>query len=201
MAFNISEIQSRLRGGGARPNLFEVHITNPVQSAFDTDLSFLCRAAQMPASSIGTLEVPYFGRKVKLAGDRTFAEWTVTIMNEENMSIRNAMELWSNKINGHVSNIRGLAPGSILASESGYKSDATVTHFAKHGGPNRAYRFVGLWPSEISPIDLDWSTTDTLEEYTVTFQYDLWTSSGTDTVSGGGPSLTASASVAIGVGG
>jgi hypothetical protein len=92
------------------------------------------------------------------------------------MVIRNAMEKWSNKINGHVTNVRPLTPGNIETVGLGatYKTDATVTHFAKDGNQSRQYKFIGLWPSEISPIDLDWSTTDTLEEYTVTFQYDLW---------------------------
>ena len=173
MAFNIQEIQSKLVSGGARPNLFEVQIRNPVDQLGDTELKFLCRAAQMPASSIGTLEVPYFGRKIKLAGDRTFAEWTVTVMQSETMLVRNAMEKWSNEINSHVGNKRALNPGQGRTI-GGYKTDATVTHFQKDGAESRRYRFIGLWPSEISPIDLDWSTTDTLEEYTVTFQYDLW---------------------------
>ena len=130
----------------------------------------MCRAAQMPASTLGTIEVPYFGRKVKIAGDRTFAEWTVTLIQDEDMTIRNSMEQWSNSINSHLGNLRSFS----TASPTLYKANASVTHFGKTGLPLRTYTFNGLFPTEVSPIDLDWNTTDTLEEFTVTFQYDYW---------------------------
>ena len=88
MAFNINEIKSQLALGGARPSLFQVTLTNPVNAAADLKFPFMCRAAQMPASTLGLIEVPYFGRKIKIAGDRTFAEWTVTCINDEDMIIR-----------------------------------------------------------------------------------------------------------------
>ena len=141
----------------------------------------MCRAAQMPASTLGTIEVPYFGRKVKIAGDRTFAEWTITIMNDEDMIIRNAMEQWSNSINSHLGNLRAF--GS--ASPALYKANASVVHYGKTGLPLRTYTFNGLFPTEVSPIDLDWNTTDTLEEFTVTFQYDYWEVSGVTGNAGG----------------
>jgi hypothetical protein len=127
------------------------------------------------------IEVPYFGRKIKIAGDRTFAEWTVTLINDEDMIIRNAMEEWSNNINSHLGNLRSF--GS--ASPTLYKANATVTHFGKTGLPLRSYTFNGLFPTEVSPIDLDWNTTDTLEEFTVTFQYDHWEVSGLTGNAGG----------------
>ena len=141
----------------------------------------MCRAAQMPASTLGTIEVPYFGRKVKIAGDRTFAEWTITIMNDEDMIIRNAMEQWSNSINSHLGNLRSFA----TASPALYKANASVVHYGKTGLPLRTYTFNGLFPTEVSPIDLDWNTTDTLEEFTVTFQYDYWEVSGVTGNAGG----------------
>ena len=160
---------------------FQVTLTNPVNAAGDLKLPFMCRAAQMPASTLGTIEVPYFGRKVKIAGDRTFAEWTITIMNDEDMIIRNAMEQWSNSINSHLGNLRSFA----TASPALYKANASVVHYGKTGLPLRTYTFNGLFPTEVSPIDLDWNTTDTLEEFTVTFQYDHWEVNGITGNAGG----------------
>ena len=181
MAFNINEIKSQLALGGTRPSLFQVTLTNPVNAAADLHFPFMCRAAQMPASTLGMIEVPYFGRKIKIAGDRTFAEWTVTLINDEDMIIRNAMEEWSNNINSHLGNLRSFG----TASPTLYKANATVTHFGKTGLPLRSYTFNGLFPTEVSPIDLDWNTTDTLEEFTVTFQYDHWEVAGITGNAGG----------------
>jgi len=169
MAFSIGDIKGHLKLGGARPSLFEVILTTPGGVDGVNSFQYMCRAAQMPASTLGMIEVPYFGRKIKIAGDRTFAEWTVTVIQDEDMSIRNSMEQWSNKINTHVGNKRVFG-----ANANEYKSNATVTHFGKTGNRIRSYTFNGLFPTEISPIDLDWNTTHTLEEFTVTFQYDHW---------------------------
>ena len=102
MAFNINDIRSQLALGGARPALFQVIMNNPANSGGDAKVPFMARAAQIPASTIGTIEVPYFGRKIKIAGDRTFAEWTVTVVNDEDFLIRNAMEEWMQNINSHL---------------------------------------------------------------------------------------------------
>jgi len=92
MAFNVNEIRAQLTAGGARSSLFQVQFSNPANAAANLKVPFLVKAAQIPASTLGTIEVPYFGRKVKIAGDRTFAEWTVTVINDEDFLIRNAME-------------------------------------------------------------------------------------------------------------
>ena len=107
MAFNINEIRSQLALGGARPTLFQVNITNPANAAADLKSPFLIRASQVPASTLGFIEVPYFGRKVKIAGDRTFAEWNVTVINDEDFLIRNSMEEWMNTINSHYNHMMG----------------------------------------------------------------------------------------------
>ena len=166
MAFNINEMRSQLQFGGARQNLFQVDISNPANSDGDRKTRFMCQAAQLPGSDLGVIPVFYFGRQMKLAGDRTFAEWTVTIMNDEDFLIRNAMEEWSNQINRLQRNVREIGPG--------YKSQATVTQFGKDGTKIRTYDFNGIFPSTISPIELDWSTTDQIELFQVTFQYDYW---------------------------
>lgn len=164
MAFNISEFQSAMAFDGARPNLFQVTI--PV---FDQKLTFTCKTAQLPGSTLGVVEVPYFGRMVKLAGNRTFPEWTVTILNDEDFLIRNQMEEWMARINTHETNLAT----DIFA---GYSFDGSVLQYGKQGNAIKGYTFVGMFPTDLSPIELDWGSNDTIEEYTVTFSYQYWTS-------------------------
>lgn len=177
MAFNINEMRSQLTYGGARQNLFQVQINNPANSAGDAKTRFMCQAAQLPGSDLGVIPVFYFGRQMKLAGDRTFAEWTVTIINDEDFLIRNAMEEWSNAINRLQRNVREI---------NRYKSQAQVTQFSKDGSKLRTYEFNGIFPSNISPIEMDWSTTDQIELFQVTFQYDYWTIGNSVTGDAGG---------------
>ena len=99
MAFNINLFAGALKFGGARPSLFQVNITNPANAAADIQVPLLVRAAQIPAATLGINDVPYFGRQLRIAGNRTFADWTVTVINDEDFAIRNAMEEWSNTIN------------------------------------------------------------------------------------------------------
>jgi hypothetical protein len=174
MAFNINEMKSQLTFGGAKASLFQVQITNPVNGAGDLKTPFMVQAANLPESTLGTIEVPYFGRKIKVAGDRTFAEWTVTVMNDEDFLIRNAMEQWMNSINTHSGNLRNF--GS--ASPQQYKSQAQITQFSKTGVPLRTYNFIGLFPTTVAAIGMDWNTTDDIERFDVTFQYDYWEVSG-----------------------
>lgn len=181
MAFNINEIKSQLTFGGAKASLFQVQITNPVNGIADLKVPFMCQAAAIPEATLGVIEVPYFGRKVKIAGDRTFAEWTVTIINDEDFLIRNAMENWMAAINAHEGNTRQLSS----ASPSAYKSQAQITQFSKTGIPVRTYQFNGIFPTSISAITMDWNTTDDIERFDVTFQYDFWEVSGGTTGNAG----------------
>ena len=157
-------------------------MNNPVNAAGDAKLPFMAKAAQIPASTIGTIEVPYFGRKIKIAGDRTFAEWTVTIVNDEDFLIRNSMEEWMQSINSHLGNVRKFGAASPLL----YKQNAQVVQYSKTGLPVRQYTFNGMWPIEVSTIDLAWESTDAIEEFTVTFQYDFWEVDGGITGNAGG---------------
>lgn len=166
MAFNINQFKSELVGGGARPTLFQCQITNPINNAADIKVPFMVRAGGIPESTVGQYTVPYFGRQVKYAGDRTFADWTVTIINDEDFAIRNAMEEWMNFINSHDSNSRGLPQQ--------YKSTGQITQYSKDGSPLRTYIFEGMFPIAVDGIQMDWSQTDSIEEFSVTFQYDLW---------------------------
>ena len=182
MAFNINEIRSQLTLGGARPTLFQCNITNPANSAGDLKTPFMVRASQDPAATLGFIEVPYFGRKTKIAGDRTFAEWTVTVINDEDFLIRNAMEEWMQNINSHVGNVRGFGSASDLS----YKSQGQITQFSKTGVPIREYTFNGLFPINITEMDVAWDATDVLQEFQVTFQYDWWEVTGGSTGNAGG---------------
>jgi len=182
MAFNINEIRSQLSLGGTRPTLFHVNISNPANAAGDLKTPFLVRASQVPASTLGFIEVPYFGRKVKIAGDRTFAEWNVTVINDEDFLIRNSMEEWMNTINSHLGNVRGFGSASDLS----YKSTAQVIQYSKTGVPIREYSFNGIFPTNITEMDVDWNATDVIQEFNVTFQYDWWEVTGGSTGNAGG---------------
>jgi hypothetical protein len=135
-----------------------------------TKLRFMCKTAQIPGSTIGVVSVPYFGREVKFAGNRTFADWTVTILNDEDFVIRNAFERWMSKINSHSDNNR--APD--IESPQSYVEDAFVRHYDKRGLLAKEYKFVDVFPIDLAPIDLDWGNNDAIEEYSVTFAYQYW---------------------------
>lgn len=170
MAFNVNDIKAQLEFGGARPTLFQVQIINPIEPAGDLKTPFLVNAAQIPEATIGLIEIPYFGRKVKIAGDRVFAPWNVQIMNDEDFLIRNAMETWQNSINslqGNLNTTGGSGPNT-------YKSDAIVSQFGKTGDLVRQYKFVGIYPSLISNIQLSWEAVDEFERFDVEFNYDYW---------------------------
>jgi hypothetical protein len=179
MAFNINDIRANLRLGGARPTLFNVELTSP----FDTDLvqiaPFMVQSSQIPSSTLGAIEVPYFGRKIKVAGDRTFDTWSITVMNDEDFRIRHYMERWHNAVNSLSGNLN--QTGS--SSPSNYKSQALVKQYSKSNDqrPIREYKFYGIFPTDISTIDLDWNATDTIETFSVTFAYDWHEISGGST--------------------
>jgi hypothetical protein len=165
MAFNINEVRANFQFEGARPTLFSVDIFNPVDSAADSTIQFLASTTNIPESNLGNIPVPYFGRVINFAGDRTYDPWTVTIMNDEDFAVRNALEAWSDAINMKVENLR---------TTTQYKSTARVGQLAKDGTLLRVYRFNGIYPSRIDPIRLDWSDTNQFERFNVTFTYDYW---------------------------
>lgn len=180
MAFNVQEFRSQLVFDGARPNLFQCSMTLPFNAGgADAKFSFMCKAAQLPGSAIGIVSTPYFGRENKVPGNRVFAEWAVSIINDEDFAVRNSLERWMNAINSHVGNLRAEA---FLSGDGGYQRDAYVRQYGKTGDILRAYKFVGMWPTEIAPIDLNWGENDSIEEYAVTFAYQWWESQTTDNI-------------------
>ena len=176
MAFNVAEFRSNLIGDGARPNLFQVTLTFPTIAANGTaagqQVQFLAKSAQLPGSTVGTVPLYYFGRELKFAGNRTFTDWSLQIINDESFTIRRSIESWMNAINSHAGNVRN--PGA--AGPSGYTVDATVSQYGKTGDVLKSYKFVGLYPVDLAAIDLDWGSNDTIEEYGVTFAYQWWES-------------------------
>ena len=175
MAFNINEFRSQMQGDGARPNLFEVTLPFPAFSLPGTaqnKLSFMCKTAQLPGSTLGTVPVQYFGRELKFAGNRTFQDWSITIINDEDFVIRNAFERWMNGINSHNLNVRNPA----AATQLGYSVDGEVRQYGKAGSILKKYKFIGVFPTDLSSIDVDWSANDTIEEFTVNLTYQWWES-------------------------
>jgi hypothetical protein len=170
----VDDFKSKLRGGGARPNLFKATINFPGYANGDAELtSFLCETAQLPGSSMSSINVPFRGRQLKVAGDRTFDAWTVSIINDTDFAIRNAMERWMNGMNAHSAN-------TGLTSPIAYEADLKVEQLDRSGDVLKQYTFRGAFPSEVSPIDLAYSSNDEIERFQVTFQYQYYD---TDTTS------------------
>jgi hypothetical protein len=180
MPFTVENFRSKLQFGGARQNLFEVIMPFPAVSGGQAQtefFSFMCKAASLPPEEISVISVPYFGRQIKVPGDRTFPEWSVTVINDEGFELRDTFERWSNAINGHFNNLRN--PAAIFAAAdgagaSGYSTTATVIQYGKRGDVIKEYDMVGLWPSAVTPQDLAWDANDQIEEFQVTLQYQWW---------------------------
>ena len=175
---SIVDFKQKLTGGGARSNLFEVEIEYPTAINVTTGAEgpkefgkFMIKAAQIPASNLGNIPVPFRGRVLPIAGDRTFDPWTVTIINDTNFRIREAMEVWSNSINDLQT-----SQGTINPAD--YQTSAKVKQLSRKGGVDpgaidvlREYRFEGIYPNVVSSIPLDYGATDQIEEFQVTFNY------------------------------
>ena len=178
MAINIDSFKRQALDGFARPNLFTVTFdaSSPL-STFGSGmqsvaaLPFTCRAASVPASTVGTIELSYQGRKVKVAGDRTYAEWVITVMNNETFDLRNRFEQWSDMINAHELNVRTKSKYNISGGST-YKFDGTIHTLDKTGEIISEYKMVGGFPSDISAMETSWELNNTIQEFTVTLQYD-----------------------------
>ena len=178
MAFQLSDFKSGLKQGGARPSLFRVIFDYPNQLIKPTTPAhFLVKATTIPASTIGSYDVYYHGKAIKVAGDRTYDTWDTTIFNDEDFGIRNTLENWMGSISDHSLNTRNkktfqnMSEGDVAK----YKSTLKVQQFGKDGTNLRTYIFKGAWPSALSTINLDWATASEIEEFTCTWVYDSWT--------------------------
>ena len=186
----LSEFKSRLAGGGARPNLFEVSIPSFPSSISEAwgpgiqdengTFNFLCKAANLPASTVAQVNVPFRGRNLKVAGDRTFAPWTVTIMNDEDFKLRTAFERWMNVLSK-------LDDATGVTNPTSYMTDAYVQQLGRgasrfatenQGGESavlRTYKFYDIFPTEIQAIELNYGTDGAIEEFTVSFAVQYFT--------------------------
>lgn len=185
MAFNIQDFRSSMKTDGARASLFDVSMTFPLPVATGSapgssgtaaqQITFRARSTSLPGDSISAIGVNYFGREIKVAGTRSFTDWSFTVINDEDFTIRNAFERWMSGINSHVSNLR--LP-TMLSGDAGYQQDAFVTQYGKTGDIIKVYKLVGCFPTDVSAIDLDWGA-EGIEEFAVTFAYQWWESIGT----------------------
>lgn len=198
----LEDFKARLIGGGARPNLFEVELNFPGfatastsqnnessdQTRTASELSrFMIKTANLPASTVGVIEVPFRGRNLKIAGDRTFDTWTITVINDVDFTLRTTFEKWMNAINKHDDN-------SGLINPAQYQRDAIVKQFGRSSVASansdvtnptatipgdsvpvlKAYKFYGIFPTSVSAIDLSYDSTDSIEEFTVDLQVQWW---------------------------
>lgn len=176
---NISDFKAQMIGGGARANQFRVELAFPsyVQAGALVGLNsqFLCKAAQLPASTVDNTQVFYRGRPVNFAGERTFQPWTITVYNDTTFTIRNAMERWSDGVLNH-----GQTNGRVNPRD--YQVDLLVYQLDRNGATVKSYKFVDAYPTNVTAINLDYETNNQLETFEVEFTYNYWVS---DTTTGG----------------
>ena len=173
MSLRVDDFKAKLKGGGARGNLFRVIMNFPLYAGGDTELtSFMCKGSQLPASTVASVDVPFRGRVLKIAGDRTFEDWTVTAINDTGFEVRNAMERWMNGINAHSAN-------TGLTNPVLYQADMVVEQLDKDGSVLKRYDFRGAFPTSIGAIELSYDGNDAIEEFEMTFAIQYWESNTT----------------------
>ena len=186
----LSQFKKALNGGGARPNLFEVELPGPLpgdpqglgsyDSEAELDFKFLCKTAQLPASNTAAIEVPFRGRQFKVSGDRTFDNWSVTIINDENFQLRRVMEGWMQAISQYSDHSGLTDPNEYMKNAKVFqlgRGEVTKETGTGSGGNSKIlaqYRFVDIFPVNISAIELSYDSTDTIEEFTVDFSVQFW---------------------------
>jgi len=181
----LDDFKANVAGDFARPNLFQVDLQFPsgiINNASLVELGkFTVRAANLPASQIGVIEVPFRGRVLKIAGDRTFEPWTITVQNDSGFVLRSAFELWASSIQAYNENFTSAAGLGDADDATGYFADMTVHQLARDVKDGekpkilKSYRFYNVFPSAIAAIDLDFGNNDAIEEFTVELQTQYWT--------------------------
>ena len=173
----ISQFKSQLIGGGARPNLFEVELTTlPAGIAWPADnFRYMCKAAQLPASVIANIDIPFRGRIFKVAGDRTIEPWSITVINDEDFRIRKAMEEWVDFIDKLENNLGATDPSAYMVNAKVFQlgrgaAPSSQNNSGDRNSVLREYEFIDIFPTSVSSIDLSYDSSDTIEEFTVDFQ-------------------------------
>ena len=169
---SIEEFKAVLQGGGVRPTMFQVEMSFPDAVVIDATQStnegtYLIKASNLPASNVGQISVPFRGRQLKVSGDRTFDDWSVTVTNDVSFQLRKGFEKWSELIQ----NMNYVLGANEL---NDYFATAIVRQLDRDGNQLRAYRFEGIWPTTVDSIELSFDSTDTVEEYGVTFAVQYW---------------------------
>ena len=164
---NINDFKARLAGGGARANQFKVTMPFPGYAAVGgetSDLAFLCQATSIPGQNLGSIAVPFRGRVLQIAGDRTFNPWSVTVMNDTNFKIYAAMERWMNGINNMTDN-------EGLTNPVEYQVDIFVDHLDRNGTTLKTYTLRGAFPTSLDDIALSYTDNNSIETFNVSFLY------------------------------
>jgi len=166
----VDDFKSKLIGGGARANLFKATINFPGYAGGDVELtSFMIKAAQLPSSIMNPITIPFRGRQLQIAGDRIFEPWTVTVINDSGMEVRNAFERWMNGINQHNAN-------TGLTNPTDYQADMIIEQLNKAGEVTKRYDIRGTFPTNISAIEVSYDAENTIEEFAVELQVQYWES-------------------------
>jgi hypothetical protein len=169
----VDDFKAKLTGGGARSNLFQATVNFPAYAAGNVELtSFMCKGAQLPASTIAEIPIPFRGRQVYVAGDRVFEPMQLTIINDTDFSVRNAFERWSNGINQFQTN-------TGLTDPRSQQAEIEISQLDKSGAILKTYFLSGAFPIEVSSIDLSYNNENAIEEFTVSLRYQYWTSNTT----------------------
>ena len=167
---NISDFKAKLAGGGARSNQFKVTMPFPGYASVGgeiEDLAFLCKATSIPSMEIANINVPFRGRAIKIAGDRTIPSWSVTVYNDTNFRLRNAFERWQNGINN-------MSDNEGLTNPVDYQVDAFLDHLDRNGNTIKSYTLRGVYPTAIASIPLDYDEKTVIEEFEVTLEYQFF---------------------------
>ena len=173
---NITDFKAKLAGGGARANQFKVTMPFPGYAQVGgeiEELAFLCKATIIPAMTVGTVDIKFRGRSIKIAGDRTFADWNVTVINDTNFKVRNAFERWQNGINN-------MSDNEGLTNPVDYQVDAFIDHLDRNGNTVKSYTLRGAFPKTVGAIELTYDEQTAIEQFQVTFAYQFF-ESGTTT--------------------
>lgn len=172
--FNVERFKSALTNGGARPNQFAVQLSFPTyvtgQALAVARAPFLVSVAELPGQTVNPAIVQYRGREVKFVGDRVYSPWTITVLNDAEMSIRNAFEQWMGGMEDYANKFGRLQP-------SEYQRDLQVFQLDRNGNALKSYNIVNSFPVDISPVGLDFGANDQISSFTVTFQYQHFTTS------------------------
>lgn len=176
MAFDATAFRSKLQHGGARPNLYEVRMSIPGSPGADEEFTFMCKAASLPGMNVGTATVHYFGRPMNFAGDRTFEDWSVSVINDEDFVVRNAFEAWQNAFAELDHGAKRIENADGVGQWQNLYVNATVTQMGKDGNTRlKSYTFHNMWLTSLGAIELSWDSNDTIEEFSAVLTYDYFT--------------------------